>query len=271
MADDEVPEPKPESEEEAEVTSRGRGQAEEEEVEEEAEHAHRENKSACGGISITTIMLASGLHRVQKVLRGAPAAIAEVIKTGDSLIRVDNMCLKDVQPEAVTTLLMGPSESEVELELVSAHGTTRVITLIRAALCLNSVSWARAVLPLRIRRLELAEPSEALLEAERMERDELVAGEACYLRIQGKLAAASFRTFDSIPRRGKSKNNLRFSCPKVRGISENDELLLTAWLTHLRTKQTWPASKCCKSNQPTFRQWRRLLDGQRRKLLKKIG
>jgi len=68
-----------------------------------------------------------------------------------------------------------------------------------------------------------------------VERDELVAGEACYLRIREKLAAAGFRNFDSIPRRGKSKNTLRFSCPKVRGITENDELLLTAWLTHLRT------------------------------------
>ena len=60
-------------------------------------------------------------------------------------------------------------------------------------LCLNTVSWARAVLPLRIRRLELVEPSEVLSEAECVERDELVAGEACYLRIRGKLAAAGFR------------------------------------------------------------------------------
>ena len=61
-------------------------------------------------------MLASGLHRVQKVLRGAPAVIAGAIKTGDTLIRVDNMFLKNVQLEVVTVLLTGPPESEVELE-----------------------------------------------------------------------------------------------------------------------------------------------------------
>ena len=224
------------------MSSRGRGQAEDAEAEEEAEHAHRENESARGGIGITTIMLANGQHRVQKMLRNAPAANAEVIKTGDTLIRVDNIFLKDVQTDAVTALLMGPLESGVESELVSVNGITRVITLTRAALCLNSVSWARAMLPLRIRRLELVESSEALLEAECMEQDELVAGEACFLRIRGKLAAAGFRTFDSIPRRGKSKTNLRFSCPKVRGISVNDELLLTAWLAHLRVRRKHMAS-----------------------------
>ena len=176
------PEPEPESEsedEETEVSSRGRGQAEDAEAEEEAKHTHRENESARGGIGITTIMLANGQHKVQKVLRDAPAANAEVIKTGDTLIRVDNMLLKDIQPDAVTALLMGPPESGVELELVSANGITRVITLTREAPCLNSVSWARAVLPLRIRKLELVEPSEVLSEAECTERDENAASQKC--------------------------------------------------------------------------------------------
>ena len=182
--DEEAPEPAPEPEsesedEETEASSRGRGQAEDVEAEEEAEHAHRENESAHGGIGITTIMLANGQHRVQKVLRDAPAANAEVIKTGDTLIRVDNMLLKDIQPDAITALLMGPPESGVELELVSANGITRVITLTREAPCLNSVSWARAVLPPRIRKLELVEPSEVLSEAECTERDENAASQKC--------------------------------------------------------------------------------------------
>ena len=89
MAGDEDLEPEPESEEEKEEgISRGRGRAEDDEEEEEAEHAHRENESVRGGIGITTTLLASGLHRVQKVLRGAPAANAGAIKTGDTLIRV---------------------------------------------------------------------------------------------------------------------------------------------------------------------------------------
>jgi len=144
------------------------------------------------------------------------------------------MLLKDIQTDTVAALLVGPPGSGVELELISANGTTKVITLTREALCLNSVSWARAVLPLRIRRLKLLEPPEALSEAECIERDELVAGEACYLRIRGQLVEAGYRSFDSIPRRGVSKNNLRFSCPKVRGISGKDELMLTAWLARLR-------------------------------------
>ena len=144
------------------------------------------------------------------------------------------MPLKGAQTETVAALLSGPPESSVELELVSSNGTTRVITLTRMALCINSVSWARAVLPLRARRLKLEESLEVLSDADCRERDELIAGEACYLRIRGKLASAGFGTFDSIPRRGKSKTNLKFACPKVRGISENDVLLLTAWLAHLR-------------------------------------
>ena len=60
------PEPEPESEEEEE---------------DNAEHTHRKNETARGGVGITT-KLASGLHRVQNVQRGAPAAVAGVIKAG---------------------------------------------------------------------------------------------------------------------------------------------------------------------------------------------
>ena len=234
-------ESEPESElhsedEEIGMPSRGRDRTEDEETEaeKEAEHAHRENESARGGTSIITAMLANGQHRVQRVLTDTPAAKAEVIKAGDTLVRIDNMLLKDTQTDTVAALLVGPPGTGVELELISTNGTTKVITLSREALCLNSVSWARAVLPLRIRRLDLLEPPEALSGAECIERDELGAGEACYLRIRGKLVEAGYRSFDSIPRRGASKNNLRFSCPKIRGISGKDELMLTAWLARLR-------------------------------------
>ena len=167
-----------------------------------------------------------------------PAADSGSIKAGDTPTGIDNVDLKATQSEAVAVFLTGPPESEVELELLSVNGIPTVVTLTREALCLNTVSWARVVLPLRIRRLELVEPSEALSEAECVERDELV---ACYLRICGKLAAADFRTFDSIPRWSKSIT-LKFSCPKVRGILERDVLLLSAWLTHLRTREKHLAS-----------------------------
>ena len=178
----------------------------------------------------------------------------------------------DAQTETVTALLSGPPESSVELELVSSNGTTRAITLTRTALCINSESWARAVLPLRARRLKLEESLEVLSEADCMERDELTAGEACYLRIRGKLASAGFGTFDSIPRRGKSKTNLKFACPKVRGISENDVLLLTAWLAHLRPLHGhMAASKCYKSNPLAYRQWRWWPGGRRKKPSRATG
>ena len=137
------PESEPESEdEEMEMPSRGRDQTEDEEAEaeEEAEHAHRENESARGGTGIITTMLANGQRRVQKVLRDAPAAKAEVIKVGDTLVRIDNMLLKDIQTDTVAALLVGPPGSGVELELIGANGTTKVVTLTREALCLNSVS-----------------------------------------------------------------------------------------------------------------------------------
>ena len=126
IAEEEDLEPEPEPEEE-------------EEEEDDAEHTNRENEIVSGGVGIITTLLANGLHRVQKVQRVAPAAIAGVIRTGDTLTRVDNMILKNVQSEAVMVLLTGPPESEVELELSSANGIPTVVTLRRAALCLNSV------------------------------------------------------------------------------------------------------------------------------------
>ena len=80
----------------------------EEEVEESFEHTRRDNEIARGGVGITTTPLASGLHRVQKVLRDSPAADSGVIKAGDTLTRIDNVVLKVTQSEAVAVILMGP-------------------------------------------------------------------------------------------------------------------------------------------------------------------
>ena len=134
--------------------------------------------------------MASGLHRVLKVTRGTPAALSGVIKAGDTLNRIDSVVLKDAQSEAVMVLIAGPLGSEVELEFPIANGTPRVIRLGRVVLCVNTVSWARALLPLRLPRLESVEFSKVLSETERVERDGLVAGEACYIKIRGKLVAA---------------------------------------------------------------------------------
>ena len=82
MAEEEDLEPEPEPEEE-------------EEEEDDAEHTHCENEIVHGGVGIITTLLASGLHRVQKVQRGAQVAIAGVVRTGDTLTRVDNMFLRN--------------------------------------------------------------------------------------------------------------------------------------------------------------------------------
>ena len=56
-----------------------------------------------------------------------PAADSESIKAGDTLTRIDNVDLKVTQSEAVTVLLTGPPGSEVELELLSENGISRVV------------------------------------------------------------------------------------------------------------------------------------------------
>ena len=145
------------------------------------------------------------------MLQDSPAADSGVVKAGDTLTRIDNVVLKATHSEAVAVLLTGHPGSEVELELMSANWIPKVVSLRRVALCLNMESWIRAVLSLRIRRLELEEPSKALSENSCMERDDLVAGKACYLRICGKPAAAGFHTFDSIPRSGKSISRFSLS------------------------------------------------------------
>ena len=82
-----------------------------------------------------------------------------------------------VSYEAVEVLLTGPPGSEVELKLLSEDGNSKVVQLQRVALYLAPVSWARAVLPLRIRRLELEKPSKELTEDKCTERDALTEGE----------------------------------------------------------------------------------------------
>ena len=130
----------------------------EEEDDKNLQSTHHENEITRGGVGFTTTSLASGLHRVLKVSRDTPAALSGAINPGDILTRIDKVVLKGVQTGAVAVLLAGPPGSEVELELLNADGTPRVMRLGRVALCVNTVSWARAVLPLRLRRRELLEP-----------------------------------------------------------------------------------------------------------------
>jgi len=84
-----------------------------------------------------------------------------------------------------------------------------------------------------------------------VERDDLVAGKACFLRIRGKFAAAGYQTFDSIPRWGRSICTIWFACPKVKGIPESNVLQLSAWLAHLRTMQKHLASLKILKAKPT--------------------
>ena len=67
-------------------------------------------------------MLANGQHRVQKVLTDTPAAKAEVIKAGDTLVQIDDMLLKDTQTDTVAALLAGPPGTGVEMELIELAG-----------------------------------------------------------------------------------------------------------------------------------------------------
>ena len=96
------------------------------------------------------------------------------------------------------------------------------------------LSWSKATLGLRQERIKLENrarsDTDAELNASELERlTFLHAAEKVYRRLLPKLTAASFDSFDRIPRR-KAGSNWTHYLPSIAGASTNDLTLVSQWL-----------------------------------------
>ena len=196
---------------------------------------------AKGWIGLRTVRLNDGSHRVIRLTRGSPSATSGDIQIGEDLTYVDDIEVSNLPTESIEILLSGPSDSNVRLHLISLGGVDRDVFLARIAWDKPSISWSRAVLPLRIRRRELERPKKNLngpvapvrSESEELELLQLQQGEAVFLKVRKILMKNNFPTFDSISRVHATVNATRFYTSKVKAITAKSEAALNIWLSWL--------------------------------------
>jgi len=117
----------------------------------------------------------------------------------------------------------------------------RNVFLYRIAWDKPSISWSRAVHPLRMRRRELKKPKVPLngpAAPVRSESEELVLlqlqqGEAVFLKVRKTLMKGNFSTFDSIPRVRATIHATCFYTPTVKSVTAQNEATLNVWLSWL--------------------------------------
>ena len=109
-----------------------------------------------GCIGLGTFWLNDGSLGVLRLTRGSPPAISGDIQIGEELTYVDDIEVSNLPTESIEILFSGPPDSNVRLHLTSLGEVDRHVFLTRVAWDKPSISWSRAVLPLRIRRRKLA-------------------------------------------------------------------------------------------------------------------
>ena len=105
-----------------------------------------------GWIGLSTVRLNDDSHRDIRLTRGSPSATSGDIQIGEELTYVGNIEVSNLPTESIEILLLGPPDYNVRLHLISLGGFDRDVFLTRIAWDKPSISWSRAVLPLRIRR-----------------------------------------------------------------------------------------------------------------------
>jgi hypothetical protein len=81
--------------------------------------------------------------------------VAIQVQIGEELTHVDDIEVSNPPIESIDVLLSGSPDSKVRLHLISLGGVGRDVFLNRIAWDKPSVSWSRAVYPLRMKRREL--------------------------------------------------------------------------------------------------------------------
>jgi len=111
-----------------------------------------------GWTKLKPARLNDGSHGVIELVMGSSSATSGDIQIGEELTHVDDIKVNNLPTESIEILLSGPPDSDVHLYLISLGGVGRDVFLTRIAWDKPSISWSRAVLPLRMRRLELERP-----------------------------------------------------------------------------------------------------------------
>jgi len=94
-------------------------------------------------------------HRVIKLAIGSPSATSGDIQMGEELTHVDDIEVSNLPMESIDVLLSDSPDSKVHLHLISLGGVGKDVFLNRIAWDKPSISWSRAVYPLRMRRQKL--------------------------------------------------------------------------------------------------------------------
>jgi len=162
---------------------------------------------------------------------------------GEEVTHVDDIEVSNLPIESIDVLLSGVPDSKVHLHLISLGGVGRDVFLNRIAWDKPSISWSKAVYPLRMRTRELEKsilPLDGQVAPERSEEEklellQLQEGETVFLKVRKILTSGIFSTFDTIPRALATINATRLYTPKVKGLSAKNEATLYIWLSWLST------------------------------------
>jgi len=194
-----------------------------------------------GWIGLKSVRLNDGSHRVIRLATGSSSATSGKFRIGEELTLVDDIDVRSLPTESIEILLSGPPYSSVRLHLISLGGVGRDVFRTGIAWDKPSISWSRAVLPLRMRRRELERPKPSLngpaaptqSESEQLELIQLQLGEAVFLKVRKISIKENFPTFDKIPRVHATINATCFYTSKVKGVTAKDEVALNIWLSWL--------------------------------------
>ena len=156
--------------------------------------------STKGWTRLKTTRLNDGSHRVIKLVMGSPSATSGDIQIGEELTHVDDIKVSNLPIESIDVLLSDPPDSNVCLHLISPGGIGRDVFLNRTAWDKPSISWSRAVHPLRMRRRELeksalpldGQAALARSESEKLELRQLQQGETVFPKIRKILMKGIF-------------------------------------------------------------------------------
>jgi len=147
--------------------------------------------STKGLTGLQTTRLNDGSHRVIKLVMGSPSATSGDIQIREELTHVDDIKVSNLRIESTDVLLSGPPDSNVCLYLISLGGVGRDVFLNRTVWDKPSISWSRAVHPLRMRRRELeksalpldGQAALARSDSEKLELLQLQQGETVCLKV----------------------------------------------------------------------------------------
>jgi len=191
-------------------------------------------------------------HYMTSIQAGSMIARNGNALVGELITRIDSIPTIIINHSELHRALQGPEYTSVFLGIADPQGNAQRISVLRSPSKTSQISWARAVTPLRDRRLEIEKTINDLTKDERKELVSLSLGEAAFVRLWPKLRARGFNTFDTIPRLNPTIVRTKFSCPILGSTDTTDTLLLTKWLNILWEEEGHIASLELAHARPTL-------------------